>query len=283
MQEQDPTETVFQALVGGIITGVSLIISIAQLAVSRELAQAGNQRDRMEESLKLQKDVENAANQIGEPSPATYLILLSAASRRQATALEKAVSDNDNATLRERVSQFANRVSENAAGIENELADAQFGEFAVIRAALNYNYSWKIYAARRLRIDHEESLSSEEADAFERVQNVLQLFGPAQEYFKTHYLQWEFVNLSRAIMYVTPLALTVAIAVVFYLEPEMFPGRVLGVENLLWVVSGAATLAALPLFVFISYMFRIATISKRTGATGPFILRDSERLDVFDW
>jgi hypothetical protein len=30
-------------------------------------------------------------------------------------------------------------------------------------------------------------------------------------------------------------------------------------------------------------MLRIATISKRTGTTGPFILREAERLDVFDW
>lgn len=283
MRGQDPTDTVFQALVGGVITGVTLIISIAQLSVSRELAAAGNQRERMENSLSLQEDIEDAAASIGGPSPATYLGLLCAASRQQATALEEAVADNSDTELRERVDRFADRVIDNANGIEAELANAQFGEFAVIRAALNYNYSWKIYAARRLRIDHEDALSDEEGEAFDRMADVLELFGPAQEYFKTHYIQWEFVNLSRAIMYVTLPSLTVAVAVLLYVDAGMFPGQMLGIDNLTWVVSATATFAVLPLFIFVSYMLRIATISKRTGTTGPFILRDSERLDVFDW
>ena len=283
MRSQDPVDTVFEALIGGVITGVTLIISIAQLSVSRELASAGDQRDRMTNSLTLQEDIEDAAGSIGGPSPATYLGLLCAASRQQATALENAVSENSDATLRERVDRFADRVVENADGIEEELASAQFGEFAVIRAALNYNYSWKIYATRRLQIDYEDSLTDEENEAFDRMSTVLQLFGPAQEYFKTHYLQWEFVNLSRAIMYVAVPALTVAMAVLLYVDAAVFPGQILGIDNLTWIVSATATFTLLPFFVFISYMLRIGTISKRTGTTGPFILRDSERLDVFDW
>ena len=283
MRGSDPSETAFQALVGGVITGVTLIISIAQLSVSQELAAAGNQRERMTDSLTLQEDIEDAAESIGGPSPATYLALLCAASRRRATDLEEVVADNGDATLRERVDRFADRVIENADGIESELASSQFGEFAVVRAALNYNYSWKIYAARRLRIDHEESLSEEELAAFDRMSEVLQLFGPAQEYFKTHYIQWEFVNLSRAIMYVAVPALTTAIGVLLYVDAGVFPGGTFGIDNMTWLVSATATFALAPFFVFISYMLRIATISKRTGTTGPFILRDSERLDVFDW
>jgi len=283
MRGTDPTDTVFQALVGGVITGVTLIISIAQLSVSQELGPASNQRERMTASLTLQEDIEDAADSIGGPSPSTYLGLLCAASRQQARTLEEAVADNDDATLRDRVDRFADRVIENADAIEADLTDARFGEFEMVRAALNYNYSWKIYAARRLRIDHEDSLSDEESDAFDEMTDVLQLFGPAQEYFKTHYIQWEFVNLSRAIMYVAIPALTVAIAMLIYVDPGVFPGGTLGIDHMTWVVSAAATFTVLPFLVFVSYMFRIATVSKRTGTTGPFILRDAERLDVFDW
>jgi Ca2+/Na+ antiporter len=283
MRGGDPTDTAFQALIGGVITSVTLIISIAQLSVSQELAAVGDQRERMASSLSLQEDIEDAAGAISGPSPGTYLGLLCAASRQQATALEEAVADNSDATLRERVDRFADRVIENADGIEAELTSAQFGEFAVVRAALNYNYSWKIYATRRLQIDHEDALSEEETAAFDRMGDVLELFGPAQEYFKTHYLQWEFVNLSRAIMYVAIPALTTAIAVLLYVDAGVFPGQTLGIDNMTWVVSATATFTVLPFFVFISYLLRIATISKRTGTTGPFILRDSERLDVFDW
>ena len=47
--------------------------------------------------------------------------------------------------------------------------------------------------------------------------------------------------------------------------------------------SSFPTIAVLPFLVLVAYMLRIATISKRTGTTGPFILREAERLDVFDW
>lgn len=283
MRRGDPIDTVFQALIGGVITGVTLIVSIAQLTLAQELGPVGDHRDRMDTSLSLQRDIEDAGDSIGAPDPSTYLGLLCAASRRQAEALQESIDDADDTVLRERVERFAERVSANAADIEAELANARFGEFAVLRAALNYNYSWKIYASRRLRIEHDDSLTDDQREAFDRMTEVLELFGPAREYFKTQYFQWELVNLSRAIMYVAVPALVAALAVPLYVDAALFPGGALGIDNMTWVVSAACTFAVGPFFVFISYMLRIATISKRTGTTGPFILREAERIDVFDW
>jgi hypothetical protein len=84
-------------------------------------------------------------------------------------------------------------------------------------------------------------------------------------------------------MYVAIPALTTAIAVLLYVDEGVFPGQTFAIDNITWVVSATATVTIFPFFVFISYLLRIATISKRTGATGPFILRDSERLDIFEW
>ena len=43
----DPVETLFQALVAGIVTGVTLVVTITQLVLSQELGAAGDQRERM--------------------------------------------------------------------------------------------------------------------------------------------------------------------------------------------------------------------------------------------
>nr|WP_239642054.1 hypothetical protein [Natrinema versiforme] len=51
----------------------------------------------------------------------------------------------------------------------------------------------------------------------------------------------------------------------------------------MWVVSASATLALVPFFLLAAYVLRIATISKRTGSLGPFILRRAERTDAIDW
>jgi hypothetical protein len=55
------------------------------------------------------------------------------------------------------------------------------------------------------------------------------------------------------------------------------------VDNLVWVVSASATLSIVPFLLLAAYVVRIATISKRTGALGPFILRRSERTTAIDW
>jgi hypothetical protein len=279
----DPIDTAFQALIGAVITGVSLVVTITQLALSQELGPVGGQRDRMDSSLGLQGDIESAAGEIESPAPSTYLRLLCVASRKQAGALEDAIDGNDDGLLGERVDRFVSRVVENAEGIEAELANARFGDFAVLRAALNYNYSWKIYAARRLRIEHEDSIDEEASAAFEEMIDTLSLFGPAREYFKTQYVQWELVDLSRTIIYAAIPALVVSIGTLYYVDMRSFPGVTLGIRDLLWVVSASTTIAVFPFLILVTYMLRIATISKRTGTTGPFILREAERLDVFDW
>lgn len=279
----DPIDTVFQGLIGAVITGVSLVVSISQLSLSQELGPVGGQRDRMDSSLGLQDEIERAAGEIESPDPSTYLRLLCVASRKQADALEDAVASSNDELLRERVDRFASRVVENAEGIEGELATARFGEFAVLRAALNYNYSWKIYAARRLQIEHAGSIDETADEALGEMVNTLSLFGPTREYFKTQYVQWELVNLSRAIIYAAIPALVVAIATLFYIDASAVPGTTLGVSDLTWVASASATIAVLPFLILVAYMLRIATISKRTGTTGPFILREAERLDIFDW
>jgi hypothetical protein len=45
----------------------------------------------------------------------------------------------------------------------------------------------------------------------------------------------------------------------------------LGVENRLWFVSGAATVALLPFMTLISYISRLATVSQSTLFIGPFV------------
>lgn len=56
---------------------------------------------------------------------------------------------------------------------------------------------------------------------------------------------------------------------------ETFPGTIFGVNNVTWVVGAAFTFTLVPFLLFASYVFRIATATKRTLAIGPFILRES--------
>jgi hypothetical protein len=153
-----------------------------------------------------------------------------------------------------------------------------------LSAALDFNYSWKIYEAQRLMGEHESVLSSEALDALDALVETLRFFGPAREHIKTLYFQWELVNLSRGILLSAVPALVVSIGGVLYLDnPATITGTFLGIDALIWVVVVATTISLVPFMVLFSYVLRIATVAKRTLSIGPFILRPTDREASLDW
>lgn len=49
------------------------------------------------------------------------------------------------------------------------------------------------------------------------------------------------------------------------------------------VLALTITISLLPFLILISYMLRIATITKHTLAVGPFILRETDKVKAVDW
>lgn len=275
--EKDPIETTFQGFLTAIITGVTLVVTLNQLVLSQELGAVGDQRERMDEAMSFRKDAEKVVDApAAPPEPAAFLQSVVEATNARAADLADAVAGNDNEQLRERVDGLVNSIEGNADAVSDRLADARFGTFEVLAAALDYNYSWKIYEARRIQNTYH---LPEEADrALDRLVGALTFFGPAREHFKTLYFQWEIVNLSRAILYAAVPALLASVGMILFVDdPGTVTGATLGVDNLLWLVSGAVALALVPFMLLLSYVLRIATVAKRTLAIGPFVLRETDR------
>jgi hypothetical protein len=283
MINMGPSRYVFQALVGALITGVTLVVTITQLVLSQEIGPIGRQRDRMVDAMGFRDDVEAILGSISPPEPESFLQALIDNSRQRGEALQAAVEGNGNQELEDDVAQFTAHLGEHADEVVGKLEDRTFGEYAVVEAVLDYNYSEKIYQARRIRDVYGDDLSEEERRALLDLVEVLSFFGPAREYIKTLYFQWELVDLSRNIIYTTIPALAVTGAMALYLSPTSFPSSTLGVDNLVWVASTGVTVGLAPFFLLSTYILRLATIAKRTLAIGPFILRSSERSTEIDW
>ncbi|NHN47043.1 hypothetical protein G9464_05455 [Halostella sp. JP-L12] len=277
MRGSDPTETVFQALITSIITGVTLVVTINQLVLSAELGPLGDQRARMSNSMEFRADTEDMFGEVSPTEPAAFLQALVETSADRAADLRDSVAGADDRALRDDVEEYTEGLIDHARTVSDQLEDAEFGSYDVIQAALNYNYSWKIYRARQLRDDYGDGHSAERREAFDELVRVLTFFGPAREHIKTLYFRWELVDLSRAMIYTSLPALGAAIAALLFLDAPSFPGATLGLDNVLLIVCLGVTASVLPFLVLISYILRIATIAKRTLSVGPFILRESER------
>ncbi|WP_137291400.1 hypothetical protein [Natronorubrum halophilum] len=278
VETHNGTFWLFSSFIGAIITGTSIVVTINQLVLSQELGAVGQQRDRMQGSMEFREDVEDTIEEeTSPPEPAAFLWELVDGVHERANELEETMEDERDEALREKIADYVDDATGNAESVKSGLDDAQFGTFEVIWNALNFNYSRKIYDARKIRADHDDSLSDDASEKIDHMIDTLQLFGPAREHFKTLYFQWELINLSRALLYISVPALTVMAIMIMYVDGSTFIGTTLGIDNLVWITSAGFVIGISPFVVFIVYILRIATVAKRTLAMGPFILRESER------
>ncbi|ELZ15220.1 hypothetical protein C477_18580 [Haloterrigena salina JCM 13891] len=284
MGSADPVETLFQALTTALITGVTLVVTINSLVLSQELGAVEDQRERLDGALEFRTDIEESIDApISPPEPASFVQAIIAASEDRATDFREAVSESQDEELKERVDDFVDNVTTHADSIREDLEEADFGTYEVVKAALDYNYSWKIFRARRIKNSHADSFTDEANEAYDDLLESLKLFGLAREHFKTLYFQWELINLSRAMMYVAVPALVVTMGMLLFFDADAVVGTYLGVDVLVWIVAAAATVAVTPFLLLVAFILRIATMAKRTLAIGPFILRDSSRGEDIEW
>jgi len=272
----------FQALVASLITGVTLVVTIGQLVLSQELGSLDKQRERMSGAVAFRRDLDDSLGSVGPPDPAAFLQWLIETSKQRAEALGELVEANRDDELCEQTTRFVEELVVNADEVEQRLSDTQFGEFELLRAAMDYNNSWKIYGALWLRSEYDNELSDDERESFAALLDVLTFFGATREYFKSVYFQWELVRLIRAVLYTAIPALAIAVATLLFLAPSSFPGSIFGTATIIWVVSAAVALSVVPFFVLTSIVLRVATIAKRTSAIGPFIFHESDRGDDID-
>lgn len=284
LRNESPVDTAFQGLISGVITGVTLVLTINQLVLSQELGPLGNQRERMQGAIDFRQDVEDITELAVSPTePPVFFRALVEATKRKASAFRDTIGDDIDQEAREDIDDYVDDLTENAEEVSDQLEGSQFGTFQVLNAALDYDYSRKIHNARRIQTEHGESLSDDTNEALDDTLDVLKFLGPAREHFKTFYFQWELINLSYAILFAAIPALIIAFAMILFFDPEIVPSTVLGTDGVLLVVCLAVTLTTVPFIAVLAYILRIATVAKRTLAVGPFTLRETEGSEEIYW
>ena len=272
-----PIEWIFSTMVSVIVTGTTLVVTIGQLVISQENGPLGDQRKRMSNTMDVRESTERL---IGSPSPAdpsAFLRELVGATADRARALDESVARGGDADLRREVDEFTESVVTNADEVRDQLDGARFGTFDVLFAALNFNYSWKVFQVERIADEYGGSLDDGDRSRLRELKTALSLFGPVREHVKTLYFQWALIDLSRQILYASIPAVIVAAVMIAVVDTGTVPGSTLGIDHVVLVVGAAFAVTLLPFLLLVSYLLRILTVAKRTLAIGPLILRDSQR------
>ena len=252
-----------------IVSVVVIVLSINQLVLSPGLGPVGNQQDRYEGTMELREQVEaHTGLDVSPSSPTEFLEALMEALADQAKTLE--ASTRHDPTRHADVKPYTESLIAEATSVADLLSESRFGRFESTSHAVRFSISGKVRTLREIRTDHAETLSTEEREAFDELETLLERFTVAREYLKTVYIRSEYIGLSEALLYVGLPSIVVTYCAAQLYEPSIFPGQWLGVDAQLLFVSGAVTVALAPLVVLIAYVFRLAALSRSTLFVGPF-------------
>lgn len=277
-------ETLLFTLLSGTILLVSVAVSINSIVLSQEITDIGTQKDNVEESLVFRETMRELTNPDVSPAqPTEFLLAIIRAVRRRAKELESSVEREDS-TLNEQVSVFVDDVDDQVDAIEDRLQKGEFGTSKVLLAGLDYDYSWQMYAVRRLQVEHEGSLSDDQERALDELGEILKQFTTGREYFKTLFFKRELAAISRWLLIVAfPVILFTSYALLV-LKANLVPDvPMLPMPSVVAFVIFAYVVALTPYALFTTYILRLATIAYRTLAAGPFILQGDGRRGRIDW
>lgn len=256
-------------LVGGLLSLVTLVLTVNQLVLSQQFDSMGDLNDRLEQMIDFREQVEGTTETDVMPvQPGEFIADLLAALSDRAQELGEGASEYDNDQLADEIDQYVTDLTEQTNQIHEEVENVG-GTFAVLLTILDYNNSRHFYTARRLRTTYADSHSDATKTALDDIQELLKQINTTRQYFKTVYLQRELSELSRMTVYTGIIAALVA-SVLILTYRDIMTARIN--PTLYYILlSGALVAIQSPLAMLFSYAVRTATISRKTAAFGPFI------------
>jgi hypothetical protein len=252
-------------LTAGVITLLTIALSINQLILSRVFGSPAELYDRLEGSRALRGRVERHA---GQPSssndPAAFLSLLaSTLSERAAEArslVERTGSHGSVAAALEDIVAYGRSI--------DQQVEAETSVTRILGVILGPEYAINMTAVRHIENAHRESLPPDAVAELQALGELLEHVAVVRQFFKTLALQRDFAALSRLLVYsgLVALLVSVSLTLVYRTSSVTLPE-----PSLSLLVPVALAVAVAPLALFAAYILRAATVAHRTVSVGPFV------------
>jgi hypothetical protein len=257
-------------ITSGVVTLVTIALSINQLILTRVFGSPGELDDRLEGTRELRRSVENLAGEPSSPTdPAGFLSMLARTLQERTTALLRAI-DASEWNPPDEATDALRTVADYGDNVDDSLSEGT-NVVEVLEVVLGDEYARNLAAVRHLQNEHADALSADVRTEFRAVVDLLERIAVTRQFFKTIALQRDFAHLSIVIVYSGLLALVVAISLtlVYRTNSVTIPADLLPA-----VVSVGLGVIVAPLAAFMAHIFRAATIASRTLSVGSFVPPD---------
>lgn len=263
-------------LLTGIITLVTVVLSINQLVLSHQLGSVEEQASAIRSLLDHRSAVSEHTESATTPErPTAFLSLLLTTIVGLIQDLGSRMDESDMLGQKhEQLREFIDAVEEDLDASQDRVDNTQFQSISLVSALERLNATSHLRKLRNHRRTAED-LPDNVAKTLNDLEEALELFVISGEYFKIAYLQTQFIQFSRSLLLIAIPALLSTFYASTIITPELTAGTTLGVDNLLWLTSGALSVSTAPFVLLISYMARLMTLSKTTVFSGPFTRKDT--------
>lgn len=277
-------QTILETFLSGMILLVSIVVSINSIVLSQEIGDIEAQKERTAASLEFRRRIEESIESDVTPArPGEFVRVVLYTILHKTNELQEVAADSAHDEFKQHVEDLGEKISDDVERARAILGDAQYGTFRVLLAGLNYDYAGQLHTVRYLKRTYGDDLTEEECDALDDIIDSLVFFTTGREYFKSLYYKRELAQLSSRLLYVSLPVIVFISYVLLAVDANQFPDTWLfGVPPLLLFVSFAYSVALAPYVVLTSYVLRASTVSLRTLAAGPFILRRGDDVDAVD-
>lgn len=254
-----PLYYVFSALVGGNLNLLTIVLSINQLVLTRELKSPRKFRGEIAGIRELREDVEAVSGRTSAPlTPAAF-------ARELVDAMAETVDALRDATDRDAVAAFADDLAAAVDSVGTALDREMAATDDVVIALLGIDVTALHHRADRLR--SREALSAADRELLDRLATQLELLVVTREHYKQLFTRESLSNMSRVLLYVGVPA-EVAMLLVLVRFVGLFGATPAAPPTVLVYTAAAVGLA--PLAVVFAYVLRAATIARRTATTTQF-------------
>ncbi|ELZ68899.1 hypothetical protein C457_10826 [Haloferax prahovense DSM 18310] len=262
----------FSAILGGNLTLITVVISINQLVLSRELGAPGDLHQQIRDAMAYRREVESSSGEFPSPvSPAEFLQFLHEAIHADAAELQKSVSESNNERLLTRVDTLVSDLSDDVEDVTRSLDTTRGEMFTAIEATLGTNHAEQLYELDAINAEC-DGLSERHHEILGRLEDQLLHIDTARKYFRTVYMEKELSYLSRVILYVgvptevlTALVLTIYGSIGTISQPPVW---------VLPLTIVAVTVGFAPLAVLFSFVLRLSWVAQQNTSVAPFSTGD---------
>ena len=254
-------------LTAGVITLITISLSINQLVISRVFGTVNSLRDRLDGARQLHENVATLAGRPSSPNdPAAFLSLIAQTLNARVATLREMDESGDWTPPRE-VTSALRDIGQYGDNIDSHLED-DMPVNSVLTILLGTEYAVNMKAIQHLQNRYAESLPDAVLAEFQAIEELLESIAVVRQFYKTIALQQDFAELSRMIVYTGLIAFvtTIAVTLIYRENTVSIPPSTVPT-----VVSLGIGVVTVPLTLFVSYILRAATVARQTVSVGPFI------------